>query len=97
MSRNARMTSYQLPVTELIAFLRNHRHELAQLATVLEQDRARHLGKQRVVFAAPYVEAGLQRCPALPHNDGAARHELPAKRLDAKPLRIRIAAVSRTA
>ena len=30
----------------------------------------------------------------LPNNDGAAGHDLPAECLEAKPLRIRIAAVS---
>src|ERR1041384_7429603 len=67
--------------------------ELAHAAAVGELDDAGDLGEERVVLAAAYVGAGLDAGAALADDDGAAGDELSAESLDAKPLRVRIAAV----
>src|SRR6185312_520764 len=71
--------------------------ELAQPPAIAEFNRARHGGKQRVVFAQTDIFAWLVARSALPDYDGAAGHKLTRKYLDAKALRIRIAAVLGTA
>src|SRR5579859_5368932 len=65
----------------------NH-HELAHRALVQELDAARDFGKESVVFAAAHIQPGLYARAPLPHNDGAAGDDLPAKCLEAKPLRV---------
>ena len=62
--------------------------EAAVLATVLEADYAGDLGEEGVVFAATYVEAGLERCTALTDDDAAAQDGLSAEYLNAEPLSI---------
>src|SRR5581483_6462178 len=79
---------------ELLYFDRFHHHELAHGAAVLELDSAGDFGKQRVVLAAAHVQPRLNARATLPHDDGSARYQLTAERLEPKPLRIRIAAVS---
>src|SRR5688572_1543766 len=63
---------------------------------VFETDFAVHLGKQRVVFAEADVEARPEAAPALPHENRSARHDVAVVSLDAKPLRIAVAAVAGT-
>ena len=81
---------------ELVVFSRNHRHEFAHRAAVFEFDDAGDLGKEGVVFAAADVQAGFDAGAALTHDDGAAGNELSAESLYTKPLRVGVAAVSRT-
>src|SRR6185437_13983860 len=69
------------------------RHETAVLAAVLELDHAGDLGEEGVVLAAAHVEPGLQLGAALADDDGAAGNGLTAECLDAKPLRVGVAAV----
>ena len=69
-------------------FLRDDGHKLAQLPAVTELDHAGDLGEQGVIFAASYVEAGLQPRAALAHDDGAAGDKLSAECFYAKPLRV---------
>ena len=71
-----------------------YRDELAHRAAVLKLDNPGDLGKEGVVFAAAYVEAGFNPGTALPHDDGATRYQLTAERLNAEPLRVGVAAVS---
>ena len=71
--------------------------EFAHPAAISEFHHARHFGKQRVIFAPAYVRTGFDLRTALPHDDGTARNQLAAEDLDAKPLRIGIAPVFRTA
>src|SRR6185437_904880 len=62
------------------------RDETADLATVLKADHAINLGEEGVVLAAAYVYAGLERCPALTDENGAAGDGFAAEALDAEPL-----------
>ena len=52
------------------------------------------LANKGVVLAAADIQAGLHPGATLPHDDGSAGHQLSAKSLKAKPLRIRVAPVS---
>src|SRR4051812_9587686 len=72
----------------LLRFYRLDGDELAHVAAVLEHDFAGDLGEKGVVLAAANVEAGLDRCAALTHDDGAAGDQFAAVRLGAKPLRV---------
>jgi hypothetical protein len=69
-------------------------HELAHLSLIQKLDAARDLGEERVVFATADVETRLYRCAALANDNRAAGNQLSAECLEAKPLRVRIAAVS---
>src|SRR4029077_11031231 len=71
-----------------------HHPELARRTFVLQLDAAGNLGEERVVFAAPNVQAGFHRRAALPHDDGASGNDLPPERFESKPLRVRVATVS---
>src|SRR5436309_3096103 len=66
-------------------------------AVIFEPDAARRLREDGVVFAESCVESGPETPAPLPDNDGSAGHEVAVVRLDAEPLRIGIAAVSRAA
>jgi len=84
-----------LPTTETLAdFDRFDHHELAHLSLVQELDAARDLGEERIVFAPTHVESRLHACAALPHNDRASGHNLPAECLKPQPLRVGVAPVS---
>src|SRR5579864_3719176 len=78
----------------LLDFHRLNHHELAHGALVQELDAPRDFGEEGIVFAAADVQPWLYARAPLPHDDGAAGHDLPAECLEAKPLRVRIAAVS---
>ena len=75
-------------------FDRFDHNELAHRALIQELDASGDLGKESVVLAAANVEPRFYARAALPNNDGAAGHDLPAECFEAKPLRVRIAAVS---
>jgi hypothetical protein len=83
-----------LNLRDLLRFYGLDHHELAHGSFVHELDPARDLGKESVVFTPADIEPGFHARAALPHNDGSTGHDLPAKCLESKPLRIRIAAVS---
>ena len=68
--------------------------ELSHRTAVLEDKAAADLRKEGVVLAAADVQARLNACSALPHDDRAARHQLSAEGLKAKPLRVGVASVS---
>src|SRR5579864_1823255 len=70
----------------LLRFDRLNHHELAHRTLVQKFDVARDLGKQRVVFSAAHVQPRFHTGPALPDNDGAARHDLPAESIKPQPL-----------
>src|SRR5215469_1621253 len=81
----------------LPALLRFHgldHDELAHAALIEELDASRDLGKERVVLAAADVEPGFYPGAALAHDDGSARHQLPAERFESQPLGIGVAAVA---
>jgi len=60
----------------------------------LEADPARDLRKDRVVLTQTRVQTWSKAPAALAHDDGSAADQVPVVRLDAQPLRIRVAAVS---
>ena len=66
-------------------------------AVVFEPDAARNLRENRVVLAEARVQTRPETPSALPDDDRAAGDEIPVVRLDAKPLRVGVAAVSRAA
>src|SRR6266704_6178681 len=67
--------------------------ETAHAAAIAEFDHAGHFGEQRVILAPADVFARLQARAALPHDDGAAGHQLPAENLHAEALRVGIAPI----
>src|SRR4029079_7741708 len=69
----------------------------AAWAAIRKLDDARDFREQRVVFATPHVQARPEAPAALPHEDRSARHEVAVEALDAEPLRVAVAAISRTA
>ena len=73
---------------ELLGRGRLDEGETALVAAIAELHGAADLGEKSVVFADADVEAGLDRCAALPNDDGAAGYKLTAERLDAQPLGI---------
>lgn len=75
------------------SFRRFHVHEASQIAAIDEANHAVHLGKKRVVLAAPYVLARLQTSTALANDDRAAGNKLSTESLYSKPLCIRVAAI----
>src|SRR5690606_11387182 len=72
-------------------------YEDAALGFGAELDATGGQRKQRVVTAQADVLAGMPLGAALARNNVARDHALTAEHLDAKPLRIGIAAVSRRA
>src|SRR6266849_4658773 len=68
--------------------------KLPHRSLVEELDAPRDLGEESVVFAASNIQSRLDPRAALTHDDRAARHQLSAKSLEAKPLRVRVAPVS---
>src|SRR5271166_3717728 len=69
-------------------------HKLPHRPLVDELDAPRDLGEERIVFAASYVQSRLHPRAPLPNDDRPARHQLSAKRLKPKPLRVRVPPVS---
>src|SRR5262245_33206583 len=63
-------------------------------AVILEPDPSGDLRENRVVLADPGVQPGTEPAPPLADDDRAAGHEVAVVRLDAEPLRIRVAAVA---
>src|ERR1700686_2223453 len=74
--------------------LRLNHHKLPHRSLIEELDAPRDLGEKSVVFAASNVQSGLHPRAALADYDCAARHQLSAESLEAKPLRVRVAPVS---
>ena len=66
-------------------------------AVIFESDAAANLCKDGVVLAEPGIQSGSEAAPSLADDDRSTRDEIAVMRLDAQPLRIRIAAVSRAA
>ena len=67
---------------------------LTHRTAVFEDNAASNLREKSIVFAATDVQAGLHPRATLPHDDRTAGHYLSAECLEAKPLRVRIAAIS---
>jgi hypothetical protein len=84
-------------VDEQLLFDRLDRDEPSGCALVLKLHNARNLCEQRVVFADTDVQAGLELGAALPDQDGSTCDEFPGKPLYTQPLRVAVAAVTRTA
>jgi hypothetical protein len=74
---------------------RINRDKPSHLPTALEPHHAIHLRKQGVILSAAHIQARLQRCPTLPHQNRSARHCLAAKPLHAQSLRVRVAPIFR--
>ena len=53
---------------------------------ILEPDAPVDLRKQRVVLAETHVETSAELASALPHEDGAAGHDVAVEPLHAEPL-----------
>src|SRR5436190_18378890 len=70
---------------------------LAVLAEVFETDRARNLGKERVVLSLANILAGMDVSAALADDDRAGADELAGEALDTQPLAVRVAPVLGTA
>src|SRR5215472_8074187 len=71
-------------------------HELV-VAPALEADVPVGLGEEGVIHPDTHVDAGLEACAALPHENASRGDELPAEALHAQHLRVGIAALARTA
>src|SRR6266849_10317166 len=69
-------------------------HKFPHRSLVEELDAPRDLGEEGVVLATSNVQSRLHPSAALADNDRAARHQLSAESLEAKPLRVRVAPVS---
>src|SRR3954469_3730140 len=69
----------------------------AARAVVFELHASVGLREDRVVLAQACVQAGLTRTAGPPHDDRAAGHDVAVVGFDAKPLRVGVAAVPRTA
>jgi len=69
-------------------------HKLPHRSLVEKLDASRDLREKRVVFAAANIQPRLNPRAPLSDNDRAARHQLSAKSLKPKPLRVRVAPVS---
>src|SRR5688572_32365992 len=72
-----------------------NRDEPTALTVIFDLHHAGDLREQRVVLAEADVEAGQVLAPALAHEDRAAGHEVAVEALDAEPLRVAVAAVTR--
>jgi hypothetical protein len=89
---------YEQRLTDwLKLFNRFDADELAHLATVFEFDHAGDFGEERIVFAPADIDAGLDGCAALAHDDGTTGDELSAEDLHTEPLRVGVAPVFGTA
>src|SRR5215471_13139288 len=66
----------------------------AATADAAELHRAGHQREQRIVIATANAVARMEVRAALPDDDLARVHRLPAEALDAKPLRARVTAVA---
>ncbi len=55
--------------------------ETPPVAAIAKLDGAADLGEEGVILADADVEAGLDRCAALPHDDGATGDKLAAEGL----------------
>src|SRR5262245_26311615 len=66
---------------------------VARISASFELHVAVDLREERVIGAEPHVQTGLESGPALPDQDGAARHELAGEALHAEHLRIGVPAV----
>ena len=80
--------SYELRGLGLLSRKRLDEGKAPLVAAIPELHRAADLGKQRIVLADADIQAWLDRCPALPHDDRSTANHLPAKRLHAQPLGI---------
>src|ERR1700686_3684909 len=69
-------------------------HKLPHRSLVEELDAPCDLGEESVVLTASNVQSRFHPRAALADDDCAARHQLPAESLEAKPLRVRVAPVS---
>src|SRR6185436_14691914 len=78
-------------------FERLNRDHSAVRAVILELHAAGDLGEDRVVLPDPRVQPWAEPTPALADDDRAAGHDVAVVRLDAEPLRVRVAAVARAA
>jgi hypothetical protein len=63
-------------------------HKAARSSAINELHATVNLREERIVAAASDVQSGLERCPALPHNDGTASDQLAAECLNSEPLSI---------
>src|SRR5258706_13229718 len=78
-------------------FERLNADDAALGAVVLELHASGDLGEDRVVLAEARIQSRVEAAPALPDDDRAAGDDVAVVRLDAEPLRVRIAAVPRAA
>ena len=62
--------------------------ETSSAAAIAELYRAADLGEEGIVLADADIQAGLDRCSALPHDDCATGNDLAAEGLHAQPLGI---------
>ena len=85
--------SYELRGLGLLSRKRLDEGKAPLVAAIPELHRAADLGKQRIVLADADIQAGLDRCSTLPHDNRAAGDHLAAKGLHAQPLGIRVASV----
>jgi len=69
--------------------------EPARAALIFKAYVASNTGKQRVVFPAPHVQAGLVFGPSLTNQNGPGIDELPREALHTQPLSRRVPAVYR--
>src|SRR5688572_3972038 len=74
---------------------RMDRNKSAALTVILELHLAGDLREQRVILTQADVEAGLVLASALADENRAAGHEVAVEPLDAEPLRVAVAAVTR--
>src|SRR5690606_37035031 len=63
-------------------------------AAALEAHHAIDEREERVITPAAHVLSRVELGAALPHEDVARQHALPAESLHAEPLRVRVAAVA---
>src|SRR4030095_5421304 len=78
-------------------FHRQDADDPAVSAVIGELDLARDLREEGVVLAATDVQARPEPAAALANEDRPARHQIAVMALHAKPLRIAVASVARTA
>src|SRR5207249_8856869 len=83
--------------TPLLHFDGEDADDSAARAVILELHPTRDLGEDRIVFAPAGIPPGTKSPSPLANDNRPARHEVPVVRLDAQPLRVRVAAVSRAA
>src|SRR5688572_4783567 len=79
----------------LLILDRMDRNKSAALTVILELHLAGDLREQRVILAQADVEAGLVLASALADENRAPGHEVAVEALDAEPLRVAVAAVTR--